>query len=114
MLGGLWYAKRRKPGDKALYIESEKRDAYCVHPTKKNKDNTPMEAMGVSTTRGKHIVLCPAAFKNPQDLAASKDTVYPDNTEIGRFDGLSATLLHEVTHCIFGSKWPKRTLGVLR
>lgn len=79
-----------------------------------NKDGTPMEAMGVSTRLGKHIVLCPAAFENTQDLAPSKDTVFPANTAMSQFDGLSTTMFHEATHCVLGSKWPKQFPSVLR
>ena len=98
--GGQWHAKegRYNPAEGPLYLDGTKtpqRTDICQTPEGENEQ-------GVSSVGGKHIILCPNAFKEPvlgtiptseQTIGASLDTLI----------STGAVLLHEATHCILNT-----------
>ena len=97
---GQWHAKegRYNPAEGPLYLSGTKtpeRTNICQTPDGKN-------AQGVSSVGGKHIILCPDAFKEPV-LGAIPTGEQTIGTSLDTLTSTGAVLLHEATHCILST-----------
>ena len=98
---GQWHSKegRYNPSEGPLYLSGTKtpeRTSICQTPDGKN-------AQGVSSVGGKHIILCPDAFKEPVQgsIPRGEQTI---GTSLDTLTSTGAILLHEATHCILSTK----------
>ena len=94
--GGQWHAKegRYNPAEGALYLDgtmTPQRSHICQTPEGKT-------TQGVSLKKGKHIILCPDAFREPvhRTMPTSEQTI---GTSLDTLASTGAVLLHEATHC---------------
>ena len=97
---GQWHAKegRYNPAEGPLYLDGTKtpqRTNICQSPDGK-------DAQGVSSVGGKHIILCPDAFKEPV-LGAIPTGEQTIGTSLDTLTSTGAVLLHEATHCILST-----------
>ena len=98
---GQWHAKegRYNPTEGPLYLDGGKT------PQRTNICQTPkgINALGVSSVGGKHIILCPDAFKDPirGAVPTSEQTI---GTSLDTLTSTGAVLLHEATHCILSTR----------
>ena len=67
------------------------------------QDTKGKNAQGVSAVGGLHVILCPDAF-NTTILGAVPTTLQTIGTSLDTLTSTGAILLHEVTHCIIGTK----------
>ena len=98
---GQWHAKegRYNTAEGPLYLDGTKtpqRTSICQTPDGK-------DAQGVSSIGGKHIILCPDAFKEPI-LGAVPTGEQTIGTSLDTLTSTGAVLLHEATHCILKTK----------
>ena len=98
---GQWHAKegRYNPAEGPLYLAGTKtpqRTHFCQNPKGRN-------AEGVSSVGGKHIILCPDAFKDPvlRAVPTNEQTI---GTSLDTLTSTGAVLLHEATHCILSTR----------
>ncbi len=98
--GGQWHSKagRYNPAEGPLYLSGTKT------PARTNICQTPQgqNAQGVSSVGGKHIILCPDAFKEPV-LGAIPTGEQTIGTSLDTLTSTGAVLLHEATHCILST-----------
>ncbi|KAL8830872.1 MAG: hypothetical protein Q9191_001197, partial [Dirinaria sp. TL-2023a] len=97
--GGHWQAKegRYNPAGDQLKLSGKKTDQrtnICQTPEGKS-------AAGVSTINKRHIILCPDAFTFHGSVPNSQQTI---GTSLDGLTSTGAVLLHEVTHCLLGTK----------
>lgn len=98
--GGQWHSLegRYNPAEGPLYLSGTKtpqRTNICQTPEGNN-------AQGVSSVGGKHIILCPDAFKEPV-LGAIPTGEQTIGTSLDTLTSTGAVLLHEATHCILST-----------
>ncbi len=93
---GQWHAKegRYNPAEGPFYLDGE------MTPHRTNICQTPggKIAQGVSLPGGKHLILCPDAFREPvhRTMPTSEQTI---GTSLDTLASTGAVLLHEATHC---------------
>ena len=97
---GQWHAKegRYNPAEGPLYLDGTKtpeRTNICQSPDSK-------DAQGVSSVGGRHIILCPDAFKELV-LGAIPTGEQTIGTSLDTLTSTGAVLLHEATHCILST-----------